>query len=63
MALGEMYLASRVSILMRSPTLTNMGTWTVAPVSMTAGLVPDWTVSPLKPGSVSVISASMNIGG
>ena len=56
-------LPPRVSTLMRSPWLRYSGTWTTAPVSMVAGLVPPWTVSHLKPGSVYTISDSMNMGG
>ena len=40
-----------------------MGTWMTAPVSIVAGLVEPWTVSPLKPGSVWTMVVSMNIGG
>ena len=32
--------------------LMNKGTWTVAPVSIVAGFVPERVESPLKPGSV-----------
>ncbi len=54
---------SRVSICRTSPISMNIGTWMVTPVSMVAGLVEPWTVSPLKPGSVSVTSSSTNICG
>jgi hypothetical protein len=48
-----------VSTLTRSPMLTNSGTWTVAPVSSVAGLLPPpEAVSPRTPGSVCVTSSS-----
>ena len=50
----EMYSPLRVSTLSRSPSSTNNGTLTTAPVSRVAGLLPPWAVSPLTPGSVSV---------
>src|SRR5256885_9668607 len=43
---------------MRSPVLTNRGTWTTAPVSRVAGLVTFETVSPFTPGSVSDTASS-----
>ena len=52
---------SRVSIWRTSPTFTYIGTFTSAPVSSVAGLVEPWTVSPLKPGSVSATVSSTNI--
>ena len=45
------------------PVSTNSGTITVAPVSTIAGFVAPCAVSPLNPGSVSVISSSTNSGG
>ncbi len=51
----DRYSPVRVSILITSPCSTNRGTYTVAPVSTIAGLVAPVAVSPLKPGSVSVI--------
>src|SRR3954465_13437798 len=58
----EMYLLSRGSTLTLSPTLTNIGTWTTAPVSSVAGFVTFETVSPLTPGSVSVTVSSTDAG-
>ena len=46
----------------RSPTLTNSGTWTTAPVSSVAGFVTLETVSPFTPGSVSVTASSSDEG-
>ena len=58
-----MYLPLRVSTSTRSPTLTNSGTCTVAPVSSVAGLLPPpEAVSPRTPGSVSVTSRSTALG-
>ena len=48
---------------MISPISTNRGTRISAPVSRVAGLVTFVAVSPLKPGSVSVISSSTKLGG
>ena len=45
----------RVSTLIRSPSSTNSGTCTTAPVSTVAGLSAPVFVSPLAPGAVSVI--------
>src|SRR5262249_8128016 len=50
------------STLILSPTLTNSGTWTTAPVSSVAGFVTFETVSPLTPGSVSVTSRTTDAG-
>ena len=47
---------------MRSPWLTNSGTWTIAPVSSFAGLVTFETVSPRTPGSVSATVSSTEVG-
>src|SRR5919202_6564727 len=47
---------------MRSPVLTNSGTWTTAPVSSVAGFVTFETVSPFTPGSVSVTWSSTDAG-
>ncbi len=47
---------------MRSPTLTNSGTCTTAPVSSVAGFVTLETVSPRTPGSVSVTASSTEAG-
>src|SRR6476660_4863739 len=58
----EMYRASRVSTRITSPTLTNRGTATTAPVSSVAGLVTLETVSPLTPGSVSTTFSSTAAG-
>ena len=47
------------STLIRSPMFTNSGTFTVAPVSRVAGLLPPpEAVSPFTPGSVCVTSSS-----
>src|SRR4051812_22934603 len=55
----DMYEPERVSTLILSPMLTNSGTFTVAPVSSVAGLLPPpEAVSPLTPGSVCVTSSS-----
>ena len=59
----DRYSPVLVSILILSPWLTNRGTATVAPVSTVAGLLAPVAVSPLNPGSVSVISSSTNRGG
>ena len=54
-----MYEPERVSTLIRSPMFTNNGTFTVAPVSSVAGLLPPpEAVSPRTPGSVWVTSSS-----
>ena len=54
-----MYEPERVSTLTRSPMFTNSGTFTVAPVSSVAGLLPPpEAVSPRTPGSVCVSSSS-----
>src|SRR5687768_12758589 len=55
----SIYALVRVSILIHSPSLTNSGTATVAPVLILAGLVTLVAVSPRAPGSVSVILATM----
>jgi hypothetical protein len=52
----------RVSTRIFSPSFTNSGTCTTAPVSIVAGLVEPEAVSPLMPGSVFVITASMKAG-
>lgn len=57
------YSPVRVSITIVSPCSTNKGTYTVAPVSTTAGFVALVAVFPLKPGSDSVICNSTVIGG
>src|SRR5215207_5224120 len=57
-----MYRRSRVSTLTRSPTFTNSGTWTTAPVSSVAAFVTLETVSPLTPGSVSTTESSTEAG-
>ena len=59
----ETYSPERVSTLITSPIWTNNGTLTTAPVLRVAGLPPVPAVSPVRPGSVSVISASMKFGG
>ena len=59
----DRYSPVLVSILILSPWFTNRGTFTCAPVSTVAGFVAPWAVSPLNPGSVSVISSSTNRGG
>src|SRR6185437_10336592 len=56
------YRFSRGSTLILSPTFTNSGTCTTAPVSSVAGLVTLETVSPLIPGSVSVTSRITDAG-
>ena len=53
---------SRGSTLIRSPTFTNSGTWTTAPVSSVAGFVTFETVSPRTPGSVSATASSTDDG-
>ena len=50
-----MYSPVRVSIRIISPCSMNNGTITLAPVSTIAGFVAPCAVSPLRPGSVSVI--------
>ena len=53
-----------MSTLTLSPMLTNSGTWTVAPVSSVAGLLPPPdAVSPRTPGSVCVTSSSTEAPG
>ena len=59
----DKYSPVLVSILITFPISTNNGTITFAPVSTIAGFVAPVAVSPLKPGSVSVISNSTNNGG
>lgn len=59
----ETYSPERVSTRTTSPICTNNGTLTTAPVLRVAGLPPVPAVSPFRPGSVSVISASMKFGG
>src|SRR5690625_41272 len=59
----ERYSPLRVSTLMTSPSWTNNGTRTVAPVSRWAGLPPLPEVSPRRPGSVSTILSSTKLGG
>lgn len=59
----DRYSPVLVSILILSPCSTNRGTFTFAPVSTVAGLVAPVAVSPLNPGSVSVISSSTKRGG
>ena len=55
----DMYEPERVSTLTRSPMFTNSGTFTIAPVSSVAGLLPPPdAVSPRTPGSVCVTSSS-----
>src|SRR5262249_13068269 len=56
------YSPVRVSTLTTSPSLRNNGTWTTAPVSSVAGLVPPWAVSPRTPGSVRAIASSTKFG-
>src|SRR5215470_2080463 len=56
------YSPVRVSTLTTSPSLRNSGTWTTAPVSSVAGLVPPWAVSPRTPGSVRAIASSTKFG-
>ena len=43
-----------MSTLTFSPVVMNSGTWTVAPVSSVAGLVPPVERSPWRPGSVDL---------
>src|SRR5690625_7550603 len=59
----ERYSPLRVSTLMTSPSWTNNGTRTVAPVSRWAGLPPLPEVSPRRPGSVSTILCTTKFGG
>src|SRR5690606_18368546 len=54
----ETYSPLRVSMMRRSPSWTNKGTWTTNPVSSLADLLPPVAVSPLMPGSVSTTSSS-----
>ena len=49
----------RVSTRIQSPSLTNSGTGTLAPVEIFAGLVTFVAVSPRTPGSVSMICTVM----
>src|SRR5690606_35637442 len=59
----ETYSPVRVSTLTTSPSSTNSGTRTTAPVSSFAGFTPPWAVSPRTPGSVSTIFSSTKFGG
>jgi hypothetical protein len=52
----------RVSILIHSPSFTNRGTFTVAPVAIVAGLVTLLAVSPFTPGSLAVICTTTCAG-
>src|SRR5712692_7868314 len=56
------YAPVRVSTRIRSPTDTNNGTCTVAPVSNVAGFDPPLTVSPRMPGVVAVTVSSTALG-
>src|SRR5690606_9077652 len=53
----------RVSTRITSPSGTNSGTRTTAPVSSLAGLVPPLLVSPRTPGSVSTMRRLTKLGG
>src|SRR6478736_8578520 len=56
------YSPDRVSTLMRSPSSTNRGTWTTAPVSSFAGFIAPVLVSPFAPGSVWMIARATEAG-
>src|SRR5437762_7779920 len=56
------YSPVRVSTFTTSPSLRKSGTWTTAPVSRVAGLVPPWAVSPRTPGSVRAMLSSTKFG-
>ena len=56
------YWSLRVSIFIRSPTLTKKGTLMTAPVSTVAGLPPPEAVSPFSLPAVSVTSSSTSWG-
>jgi len=57
-----MYSPLRVSMRMMLPVWINMGTFTSAPVSTMAGLVPLVARSSLLAGLVSVTSSSTKVG-
>src|SRR5690625_3149770 len=59
----ETYSPVRVSTRMTSPSGTNSGTRTTAPVSTFAGLPPPPLVSPRTPGSVSTTLRLTKLGG
>src|SRR5262245_20357947 len=56
------YSPVRVSTLTTSPSLRKRGTWTTAPDSRVAGLLPPWAVSPRTPGSVLAMASSTKLG-
>src|SRR6266550_9280385 len=58
----SMYSPDRVSTLTRSPSSTNSGTWTTAPVSIFACFNAPVRVSPLAPGSVWTIARTTEAG-
>lgn len=57
-----MYSPVLVSTLITSPSLTNIGTLTIAPVSSVAGFIALVAVFPLTPGSDCVINNSTKFG-
>ena len=57
-----MYSPVLVSTLIVSPSLTNIGTLTTAPVSNVAGFIAFVAVLPLIPGSAWVINNSTKFG-
>src|SRR5579862_742943 len=59
----ETYSPVRVSILILSPSSIKRGTWTLAPLSVTAGFKTRPEVSPRRPVVVSTIFISRNVGG
>src|SRR5690606_29773185 len=58
----SIYLSSRRSTRITSPSSRKRGTWTTAPVSSRAGFVPPVAVSPRTPGSVSTTLSSTKYG-
>ena len=58
----SMYSPERVSTLIRSPSSTNSGTFTTAPVSSVAGFSAPVRVSPFTPGSVFVMVSTTDAG-
>ena len=58
----SMYSPERVSTLTRSPSSTNSGTCTTAPVSSVAGFRAPVRVSPFAPGSVWLIASTIDAG-
>ena len=57
-----MYSPVLVSTLITSPSFTNIGTFTTAPVSNVAGFIAFVAVFPFIPGSACVINNSTKFG-